>query len=177
MMQGFLTIQTIKSNENFVFMGNRNKVLVEGISTYHLILEIGHYLDLFQTLYVPTCSHNSVSLSKLDVSGFSFKFGFESFSLYKDNKLYGLGILCDGLYMFKLDDVFVETLMTLHGIGTKRCLVNENSAYLWHKRLGHISKERLKGLVKNEILPTLDFTDLGLCVDCIKGKQTKNTKK
>ena len=62
-------------------------------------------------------------------------------------------------------------------IGSIRSLVNENSAYLWHKRLGHISKERLQGLVKNGILPTLDLTDLGICVDCIKGKQTKHTRK
>ena len=123
-------IQTTKANENFVFMENGNKALVEGIGTYRLILETGHYLDLFQTLYVPTFSRNLVSLSKLDVLGFSFKFGFESFSLYKDNKLYGSGILCDGLYKIKLDDVFVETLMTLYCIGTKRRLVNENSAYL-----------------------------------------------
>ena len=27
-------------------------------------------------------------------------------------------------------------------------------------------------LVKNEILPNLDFTDLDICVDCIKGKHT-----
>ena len=56
-------------------------------------------------------------------------------------------------------------------------MANENSAYLWHKRLGHISKERLQRLVKNEILPNLDFTDLSLCVECIKGKQTKHNKK
>ena len=52
--------------------------------------------------------------------------------------------------------------------------MNENSAYLWHKCLGHISKERLVRLVKNEILSDLDFTDLNICVDCIKGKQTKH---
>ena len=46
-----------------------------------------------------------------------------------------------------------------------------------HKRLGHISNERLQRLVKNEILPNLEFTDIGLCVDCIKGKQTKHNKK
>ena len=68
--------------------------------------------------------------------------------------------------------------MTLHhNAGTKRSLVNECSAYLWHKRLGHISKERMQRLVKNEILPNLDFNDLNVCVDCIKGKQTKHTKK
>ncbi|GJZ97000.1 retrovirus-related pol polyprotein from transposon TNT 1-94 [Tanacetum coccineum] len=70
----------------------------------------------------------------------------------------------------------------IEGVGTYRLkldtsMVNENSAFLWHKRLGHISKERLQRLVKNEILPNLDFTDFGLCVECIKGKQTKHSKK
>jgi hypothetical protein len=32
-------------------------------------------------------------------------------------------------------------------------------------------------LVKDKVLPNLDFTDFGVCVDCIKGKQTKHTKK
>ena len=35
----------------------------------------------------------------------------------------------------------------------------------------------MQRLVKNEILPNLDFTNLNVCVDCIKGKQTKYTKK
>ncbi|GJT55601.1 retrovirus-related pol polyprotein from transposon TNT 1-94 [Tanacetum coccineum] len=56
-------------------------------------------------------------------------------------------------------------------------MVNESSAFLWHKRFGHISKERLQRLVKNKILPNLDFTDFGLCVECIKAKQTKHNKK
>ena len=177
-MQGFLTIQTIKSNESFVFMGNRNKVPVKGIGTYRLVLDTGHYLDLFKTLYVPTFSRNLVSLPKLDVAGFVFKFGSGSFSLFKNSKLIGSGILCDGLYKFKLDNVFAETLMTLHHNGSiKRSLIDENSAYLWHKRLGHISKERIQRLIKNEILSNLDFTDLEVCIDCIKGKQTKHTKK
>ena len=94
-------------------MGNRNKVPVKGIGTYRLVLDTGHYLDLFQTLYVPTFSRNLVSLPKLDVAGFVFKFGSGSFSLFKNSKLIDSGILCDGLYKFKLDNVFVETLMTL----------------------------------------------------------------
>ena len=35
----------------------------------------------------------------------------------------------------------------------------------------------MERLIKNEILPNLDFTDLNICEDCIKGKQTKHTKK
>ena len=90
----------------------------------------------------------------------------------------GSGTLYDGLYRLNLDNLYVETLMTSHhNVGTKCSLVNECSAFLWFKRLGHISKQRMKRLVKNEILPSLDFTDLNVCVNCIKGKQTKHTKK
>jgi len=90
----------------------------------------------------------------------------------------GSGTLYDGLYKLNFDNLYVETLMTLHhNVGTNHSLVDERSAYLWHKRLRHISKERMQRLVKNEILSDLDFTDLNVCMDCIKGKQTKHTKK
>jgi transposase InsO family protein len=98
--------------------------------------------------------------------------------LFKNTIFIGSGNLCDGLYKLNLNSDFVESLLTLHhNVGTKRSLINENSSILWHRRLGHISKERLERLVKDEILPNLDFTDFDVCVDCIKGKQTKHTKK
>ena len=177
-MQGFLTTRTISQNEKFVYMGNGERVPVEAVGTYRLILDTGHHLDLFETFYVPSIFRNLVSLSKLDVAGYSFKFGNGCFSLFKHTCMIGSGVLCDGLYKLKLDSLYAETLMTLHhNVGTKRSLVNERSAHLWHKRLGHISKERMERLIKNDILPDLDFTDLNICVDCIKGKQTKHTKK
>ncbi|KAL0544331.1 hypothetical protein IC582_019444 [Cucumis melo] len=175
-MQGFLTTRTTNLNERFIFMGNRVKVPVEAVGTYRLTLDTRHHLDLFDTFYVPSISRNLISLSKHDTSGYYFKFGNECFSLFKQNIFIGSGILCDGLYKLKFDNVFAESLLTLHhNVGTKRGQTNESSAYLWHKRLGHISKERIKRLIKNEILPDLNFTDLGICVDCIKGKQTKHS--
>ena len=154
------------------------KALVEAIGTYHLILDIGHHLDLFETFYVPLISQNLVSMSKLDTLGFSYKFGNGCFSLFKHNHFIDSCILYDDLHKLNLDNLFAETLLTLHhNVGTKSGLVNEHSAYLWHKHLGHISKERLVRLVKNEIFSDLNFTDLNICVDCIKGKQTKHTKK
>ena len=78
----------------------------------------------------------------------------------------------------KLDGLYVETVLTLHhNVGTKRSLVNERFAFLWHKHLGHISRESIERLIKNEILPDLDFTDLNICMDRIKRKQTQYTKK
>ena len=92
-MQGFLTIQTISPNEKFVFMGNRVKALVETVGTYRLKLDTEHHLDLLETLYVPSLSRNLVSLSKLDVTAYSFNFGNGCFNLFKHNHLIGTGIL------------------------------------------------------------------------------------
>ncbi|KAL4387760.1 hypothetical protein GQ457_09G019960 [Hibiscus cannabinus] len=50
---------------------------------------------------------------------------------------------------------------TLHveSRGTKRKLNKENSASLWHKRLGHISKGRIERLVSNDVLELI-HTDI-----------------
>jgi hypothetical protein len=74
-MQRFLSIQTTNPNEKLVYMGNRVRVLVEAIGTYHLILDTIYHLDLFQTLYVSSVSQNLVSLSKLDKAKYSFRSG------------------------------------------------------------------------------------------------------
>lgn len=47
---------------------------------------------------------------------------------------------------------------------------------LCHRRLGHISIERIKQLVNKGVLSTLDFVDFETCVDCIKDKQTNKSK-
>jgi hypothetical protein len=59
----------------------------------------------------------------------------------------------------------------------KRKRTHDMSSKLWHYRLGHISRGRIESLVKNEILPPLEFFDLEQCVDCVKGKYVKQIKK
>ena len=53
-------------------MGNEVKAPVEIVETYCLKRNTGHRLDLLETPYVPSLSRNLVSLSKLDVTGYSF---------------------------------------------------------------------------------------------------------
>ena len=162
-------IQTINPNEKFVFIENRVKALVKAIKTYCLILDIGYQLDFFQTLYIPFVSRNLVSLSKLDTTEYSFKFRNECFSLFKHNHFIGYGILCDGLFKLKSLLTFLFRVLILnHNVGTKRGLVDDSLTCLWHKCLGHMSKERILRVAKNEILHDLDFTDLGICVFVLK---------
>jgi len=54
--------------------------------------------------------------------------------------------------------------------------LNENSTTLWHKRLGHISKQRIQRLVLDEILDPLDLSDFEVYIECINGKQTNIRK-
>lgn len=55
--------------------------------------------------------------------------------------------------------------------------MNEKSSVLWHQRLCHISTKRIRRLVNDGVLITLDFTDFDICEDCIIGNQTNKTKK
>ena len=99
------------------------------------------------------------------------------FSLYKHKYYYGSGALIDCLYHFTLNVNFIESLFHVDdSIGNKCSAHNECSTFLWYQRLGHISKERVLGLIKNGILPQLDFVDWDVCINFIKGKQTRHIK-
>jgi hypothetical protein len=50
-------------------------------------------------------------------------------------------------------------------------------AKLWHCHLGHILSGRIERLIKDDILYPLDFSNSDYCIDCIKGKYTKQVKK
>nr|GEV74914.1 putative zinc finger, CCHC-type [Tanacetum cinerariifolium] len=41
----------------------------------------------------------------------------------------------------------------------------------------HISRDIITRLVKDEVLPNLDFSDFGKCIECLKGKINKGNKK
>ena len=141
------------------------------------LLDSGYQMDLEKCLYVSECARNLVSVGVLYKLRYKFEIGDCMFKLCKDMYYYGSGTLIDNLYRFNLYTSFTGSLFNVETIGTKRSAHNERSAFLWHQRLGHISKERIMRLVKNEILPQLDFDDWEICVDCIKGKQTKHVSK
>ena len=127
---------------------------------YRLILDTGCHLDLEKCLYIPECARNLVYVGRLDDVGFNFKIGKNVFSMYKQKYYYGSNALIDCLYCFNLDVNFVEPLFHVeHSISSKHSAHNECSAFLWHQRLGHVSKERVLRLIKNGILPQLDFVD------------------
>jgi hypothetical protein len=90
------------------------------------------------------------------------------------------GLLIQFSIFLKVNNLLVveNKYLSLHtDVGIKRSLMDQSSAWLWHRRLRHVSIEKIKRLVNDGVLKTLDFTNLGTCVDCIKGKQTTKTTK
>ena len=173
-MQGCLWSRPPNDAERFIYVGNGNKVPVEAIGHFRLLLKTGCYLDLLDTFVAPSFKRNLISISSLDKGGYHFGFGNGLFSISLNSNIIGTGSLMDGLYMLEVVATHNEILHT-SSKGTKRKL-NENSASLWHKRLCHISKERIQRLVSDGILDSLDLTTFEVCVECVKGKLT-NTRK
>jgi len=84
-------------------------------------------------------------------------------SLLNKFEIVGFGELHDDLYSINLENDTAYNSMYV-SVGLKQCVVNEDSFMLWHLRLRHISIERIKQLVNDEVLSTLDFADFGTCV-------------
>ncbi|KAG9444922.1 hypothetical protein H6P81_016262 [Aristolochia fimbriata] len=75
--------------------------------------------------------------------------------IIKKDNLVIKGSLYDGLY--KLNAISPTLCMS---VKRSRDL---DSSILWHHRLGHIGKERVLILVKEEIIPELSFDEFGIC--------------
>ncbi|KAG9451218.1 hypothetical protein H6P81_011183 [Aristolochia fimbriata] len=175
-IQGLRNLRKPVGNEQFIYLGSQIKSHVEAIGSCDLKLESGFVLTLEKIFYILSFIRNLISVSKLVPLGFSFTFENTEFSLLYQSEHVGSDILCDGLYSLNLKHDTAHEVMIVHS-GLKRCVINEASSTLWHRRLGHISIDRIKRLVKDKILQTLDFTDFNTCIDCIKGKQTNKFKK
>jgi GAG-pre-integrase domain/Integrase core domain len=179
-LQGFLSVRMLQKGEKKLKVANGLEVEVETVGTLRLILKSGFILDLDDVVYIPSMIRNLISVSRLDVCGFMFQFRNNELRLYRNSKYIGSGLLCDNLYKLCLDYSFSESLLFLnvtdvkHGI--KRNREGGYSSKLWHYRLGHISRDRMQRLIKNEILPTLVFSDFDNCIEYVKGKFVKGNK-
>ena len=112
----------------------------------------------------------------IDKSDYSCSFGNGKISLFQYSNMSGIGSLVDDLYQLDINVSHINESFHASNCGTKHKLTDENSSMLWHKCLGHISKQMMQRLVSKEILDSLDFANFKICIDCIKGKKT-NIKK
>jgi len=173
-MNGCLNYRKPTNSERWIYVGDGKSVEVEAIGHFRLLLCTGFYLDLKDTFVVLSFRQNLISVSYLDKFCHSCSFGNNEFSLSFNSNIVGTGsvLAYDNLYLLDTVTIYNETF-NIESHGTKRKIDNTQSGALWHKRLGHISKNRVERLVSNGIFESIDFTHFDVCVECIKGKQTK----
>ncbi|GJS83629.1 putative RNA-directed DNA polymerase [Tanacetum coccineum] len=180
-LQGFLSKRMLQKGERTIRVGDGYERHVEAVGTLKLILKSGFIMYLKDTLYVPSITRNLISVPKLLLHDYEFMFGYYGLKVYFNSRLVGTGSLDNNLIKLQLDSNFEKSLLSMDvnviSNGKRKHLDEESSSRLWHKRLGHISKDRMQRLIKEGILHHLDFSDFNQCVECIKGKFVKTIKK
>ncbi|KAL6327870.1 hypothetical protein AAG906_026549 [Vitis piasezkii] len=165
-------------HEECVYMGDGSKVKVEFFGMIKLKLITESFLLLHNVAFIPSLRRNLISVSSLDRYGYSFHFGGGKVDIFCNSVLIGNGVLFGNLYSLSLHHgLLCDSSSVISVIGCKRARMNLSSSMLWHKRLGHISRQRLERLVKDGVLSNLDFSDFETCVVCLKGKMTAKTRK
>ena len=175
-IQGFINRRKLNQDESKLIVGNNEKADVVFVGDVILILDSGFRLMLKDTFYVPSFRRNLVSISCLDMYPYSFEIKNNVISLFLNSNKVGCCYMSNELYRLCLSPNDIYVACTAEKVVSKRPLPKEQSYALWHKRLGHISKDRVERLIKTNILPALK-NDLETCVDCCRGKMTKIRKK
>ncbi|PRQ27363.1 putative RNA-directed DNA polymerase [Rosa chinensis] len=168
------------------------RVAVKAVGTVKLEFRPGVFYYLEDVYYIPSMRRNLISVSVLVKKQFSFLVDFSGIKITLGSQFVGHASFINDYWVLPASSSIASSaskqvllLENVNGvvdgcidsaIGSKRKF-SENSAYLWHRRLGHVSKERLLLLVKQGILPKLDFSDLTDCIECVKGKYAKQKKK
>ncbi|RVW59023.1 Retrovirus-related Pol polyprotein from transposon TNT 1-94 [Vitis vinifera] len=164
-------------HEEFVYMGDGSKVKVEFFGMIKLRLATKSFLLLHDVAYIPSLRRNLIFVSVLDRRGYSFNFGCRKVDIFSDSVLNGNGVLFGNLYSLSLHHGPLGDSSSVNSVvGCKRARMNLGSSMLWHKRLGHISRQRLERLVRDDVLSNLDFSDFKTCVVCLNGKMTAKTR-
>lgn len=169
----------LKYFHEFVFLNKPIKIAVAKNGEYMVATAMGNIkckilvnnsfvnCTLKNVLYVQELKQNLLSVKKLEQVGHTLVFECGKVSIYLQDKLIAEGVR-ETLYKLRL---YFDTTSECHA---NHC---EENIKLWHARLGHLGEANLKKLVKknlvNGISSNIVNENLGLCENCIEGKQCK----
>ena len=137
-LQGIRNLRKPSEKESKLKVGNDIGIDVEHIGVSVLELDFGFQLVLDNVFCVPSFRMNLISLSVLDKARYSFTFANKRVDVIYDSKVIGNCVLSDGLYRLSL---LSTCSYNVENNVAKRPLTKKRSSLLWHKHLGHISKE------------------------------------
>ncbi|GJR28708.1 retrotransposon protein, putative, ty1-copia subclass [Tanacetum coccineum] len=147
-------------------------VPVEAIGSYDLVLPNGLVICLDNCHYAPSIMRGVVLVSRLVDNGFVQKFTDYGILISKNNVLYFNVVARNDVYEIDMHDL-VPNNNSIYNVSNKRVKRNLDSTYLWHCRLAHINKKRIKQLQQDGLLKSTDDESFDQCESCLSGKMTK----
>ena len=109
--------------------------------------------------HVPGLRRNLISVGQLDGEGYCTTFSGHEWKITKGALVIARGKKTGTLYV-------TSNLENIVAVADA-----DGKSNLWHQRLGHMSEKGMKTLLSKGKLPDLKNVDVGLCEDCIFGKQ------
>ncbi|GKD34480.1 retrotransposon protein, putative, ty1-copia subclass, partial [Tanacetum coccineum] len=122
--------------------------------------------------YAPTITRGVVSVFCLVDNGFNQCFTDYEISISKNSVHYCDAIARNGIYKINMHDL-VPNINSIYNVSNKSVKHNLDSTYLWHCRLAHINKKRIKQLQQDGLLKSTDDESFDKCESCLSGKMTK----
>ncbi|GJU22746.1 putative retrotransposon protein [Tanacetum coccineum] len=153
--QGFRIERKLKQGALYLYVGNGVRAQVEAIGSFDLVLPNGLVICLDNCHYAPTITRGVVSVSRLVDNGFVQCFTDCGISVSKNGVLYFNAVPRNGIYEIDMHDL-VPNVNSIYNVSNKRVKHNLDSTYLWHCRLAHINKKRIKQLQQDGLLKSTD---------------------
>ncbi|KAL0448217.1 UNVERIFIED_CONTAM: hypothetical protein Slati_1949600 [Sesamum latifolium] len=156
----------LSKDEMILRLGDGKVVAAEAVESLNLVFSDHIRIELNNYYYVPSMIKNIIFIPVLKNDGYAFAINKNGFYFMIDNNSHLLGTLVNDLYILQ----HFNWIMTDQH---KRKLNNHDNTQIWHARLGHISKDRMRKLVDLKSLEVDDLDNLPTCESCLKGKMTK----
>jgi hypothetical protein len=177
-LQGFHLTRTMQRSKRCIEVANGVQVDVEAVGDISLELADGFTILLRDVLFVPSLHRNLISVSRLDKDSYECYFAHGKCAIWFKDVCVSIALLHDELYLLSLREKVhsvckVNEQISLSNKEQKKRKRTHDSSKLWHYGLYHILRGRIEILIKNDILPLLEFSYLEQCIDCIKGKYVK----
>ncbi|KAD7117932.1 hypothetical protein E3N88_05200 [Mikania micrantha] len=158
----------LKQSDMELIVGDGKRVPVLATGTYYLSCPSGLVLMLNNCLYAPGLTRNIISVSLLFEQGFKYVFNGIAISAFLNDVFYFEAKPRNGIY-----EIDVQPNNNVYNL-SKRIKSGINDTFLWHCRLGHISKSRIKRLQSEGILESTGHDSFDDCESCLAGKLTKD---
>ncbi|KAJ9545085.1 hypothetical protein OSB04_024792 [Centaurea solstitialis] len=168
---GLKRSRKLRRGELDLIMGNKQIASVDVIGNYELSFSSELSMVLIDCCYSAEMARNIISFYALYKDGFDFGFDNGSILVYKNNVLYFKANPCHGIYETSI--TVRDNRSSIYNVESTQSKNGLDKSYLWHCRLGHISKKRITKLQSNGILESFDQTSNDECESCLLGKMTK----